>query len=167
MLAVQLVLVYMSQTKQDHLPLEETNMNKDEVDKEWFLLWTAVRTYITAVGQILLAFLLTQMHNLIFFLNKQIGVFEGNINKELRRTVGGVFEDIFRRGFKIAKSKFLDLLKKVNKLEEPIEKLKAAFPDVVENSEFSELASLVKENLADKVQKKRDNILTRLSKIFG
>jgi hypothetical protein len=165
MLAVQLVLAYMSQKKAD--PLEETNMNPAEVDKEWYLLWTAVQTYITAVGQILLAFLLTQLHSLVFFLNQEIGVFEGNINQELRRTVGGVFEDIFRRGFQLVKAKFLDLLEKVNQLEAPIEKLKAKFPDVLENPEFSELASLVKDNLAGKVQKKRENILTHLSKIFG
>ncbi|GAX28776.1 hypothetical protein FisN_25Lh166 [Fistulifera solaris] len=165
MLMVQLVLVYISQTKEE--PLEKNNMNQDEVDREWHLLWIAVQTYITAVIQILLAFLLTLTHSLVFFLNKEIGVFEANINTELRRTVGGVFEDIFRSGFKLVKSKFLDLLKKVNQLEAPIEKLKAKFPDVLENPEFSELASLVKDDLAGKVQKKRENILTHWSKIFG
>lgn len=168
MLAIQLFGVYITTlTKEGDFPPGENIVDNDERVDDWHLIWTALQTYITAVVQIALVFVLTQARSLLFFVNKEIDIFEGNVNRELRKSVGGVFEEIFRRGFRLVKSKFLDLLNKVNKLEEPLQKLKVAFPDISDNQDFSELASVFKTNVAGKLQKKRENIFNHMSNILG
>lgn len=166
MLAIQLFIVYTTSTRRGNFPDEKTSQASEQVD-DLHLILSAIHTYITAVVQIVLVFLLTQARSLLFFLNKEIDVFESNINKELQRTVGGVFEDIFQRGFKLVKSKFLKLLSKMNKLDEPLEKLKGRFPGAFANQELSELGSELKINAAGKLKKKGDNIFEHLIKFFG
>ena len=168
MLMIQLSVVYAALANQDEVPSAESSVDNDERVNDWHLILTAFRAYLTAVIQIALLFVLTQARSLLFFLNNAIAGFESNINRELRRRVGGVFEEIFRRGFSLVKSKFLGLLNKVNKLEEPLRKVKAAFPDMFANQEFSELVSVYKVDVTDKLQKKRKNVFNHImGNIFG
>lgn len=166
MLVIQLIVVYNTSTEQPNF-LNKEREHRGELLDDWDTIRTAVHTYITAVLQIVLVFLLTQARSLLFFVNKEIGVFEDNINRDLRRTVGNVFDDIFQRGFKLVKSKFLKLLAKMNSLEKPLQQIKDTFPDVFTNQELAQLASEVKVNVTGKLKQKGKNVFDHLSKLFG
>jgi hypothetical protein len=61
-------------------------------------------------------------------INTQIAILERRVNKELRKAVGGVFDKIFRKGFGMVKQKFLVLIRKIDKIEGPINKVKSKIP---------------------------------------
>ena len=57
--------------------------------------------------------------------NMNIDKLEKNVNDKLKAAVGDVFESIFQKGFGAVKAKFLDLVRKVDKIEQPLLKVQA------------------------------------------
>lgn len=100
-------------------------------DNEWLDIWIAIQTYVTTVLQIVLAFLITQVKAMVYLMNFQIGILESRVNKELRQAVGGVFETVFKKGFSAVKKKFLDLVRKIDKIESHINQMKSKIPGEV------------------------------------
>jgi hypothetical protein len=89
---------------------------------------TAFQAYVTTVVQIVLAFLITQASVMAILINSQISILERRVNRELRKEVGDVFDDIFKKGFGMVKQKFLVLIRKLDKIEGPINQVKSKIP---------------------------------------
>jgi hypothetical protein len=100
----------------------------EDLEEQFLGIWVAIQSYVSTVVQIVVAFLITQARAMTFIINSQIGVLEGRVNKELRKAVGDVFEKIFQKGFGAVKDQFLKLVKKVDKIEGPINKIKSKIP---------------------------------------
>jgi uncharacterized protein (UPF0335 family) len=105
-------------------PSTTTEYNEHELSD----IWIAIQTYIATVVQIVIAFLLTQVRTMAAFLNSQISIMEGNINKQLEEQVGDIFEETFHKGFNAIRDKFLILVRKLDKLEGPINQVKNKVP---------------------------------------
>ena len=99
-----------------------------EVMKEWSLLWAAVQSYLIATLQIAIAFLMTQSRAIVALVNFNIGVLEANINSNLKAALGDCFESIFVMGFGAVKIKFLDLVHKIDLIEQPLRKVQESVP---------------------------------------
>lgn len=100
----------------------------ENYEHQWRLVWIAIQSYLATVLQIAVAFLLTQARVLTGFANVCIVSTERNINGQLKKAVGHVFEDIFQKGFGAVKDKFLTLVRKMDRLEDPVRKVKANLP---------------------------------------
>jgi hypothetical protein len=116
----------------------------DDMEQMFSEIWFAIQSYISTVIQIVLAFLLTQARAMAAIINSQIALLEGRVNKELRKAVGDVFEMIFQKGFSAVKDQFLVLVRKIDKIEGPINEIKSKFP--VENLNLPT-------NITDKIPK--------------
>jgi hypothetical protein len=108
--------------------IQTTNDNMEQLSSE---IWIAIQSYVSTVIQIVLAFLMTQARVMAAIINSQIALLEGLVNKQLRKAVGEVFETIFQKGFGAVKEQFLILVRKIDKIEGPVNDIKAKFP--VEN----------------------------------
>jgi hypothetical protein len=127
MLSLQLWVVYAtSQNIQNGS--QTTNDNMEQLSLE---IWIAIQSYVSTVSQIVLAFLLTQTRVMAAIVNSQIALLEGRVNNQLRKAVGEVFETIFQKGFGAVKEQFLILVRKIDKIDGPVNDIKAKFP--VEN----------------------------------
>lgn len=100
----------------------------ENYEHQWRLVWIAIQSYLATVLQIAVAFLLTQARVIIGFANVCIASTERDINGQLKKAVGDVFEDIFQKGFGEVKDKFLTLVRKMDRLEDPVRKVKANLP---------------------------------------
>jgi hypothetical protein len=94
-------------------------------ENEWLLMWFAIQSYLTTALQIIIAFLMTQARTMVALANMNIDKLEKNVNDKLKAAVGDVFESIFQKGFGAVKAKFLDLVRKVDKIEQPLLKAQA------------------------------------------
>ena len=94
-------------------------------ENEWLLMWFAIQSYLTTALQIIIAFLMTQARTMVALANMNIDKLEKNVNDKLKAAVGDVFESIFQKGFGAVKAKFLDLVRKVDKIEQPLLKVQA------------------------------------------
>lgn len=135
---------------------EAADVSGDSDDNEWLNMRIAIQTYVTTVLQIVLAFIITQVRAMVLLINSQIGVLEGRVNKKLRIAVGDVFETIFKKGFGIVKEKFLTLIRKIDKIEGPINEIKSKIPG----------GGSLPGNLADKIPAKIPSVGGFLGK-FG
>jgi hypothetical protein len=97
-------------------------------EEQWRLMWLSVQTYLATVLQIVIAFVVTQTRVIVGFLNSNIGIVEGKVNRQLKRAVGDVFTDIFQTGFGAVKAKFLSLVRKLDRVEVEARKLKDKIP---------------------------------------
>jgi hypothetical protein len=94
----------------------------------WFEICIAIQTYCTTVLQIALAFVVTQAKVMASWVNSQIFILERRVNRELKDAVGDVFESIFHQGFRAVRDKFLDVSRKLDKIEVHINGVKSKIP---------------------------------------
>ncbi|KAG7353749.1 hypothetical protein IV203_003104 [Nitzschia inconspicua] len=99
-----------------------------DMEAQLAAIWLAFQSYVSTVVQIIVAFLLTKARAMAAIINSQIAILEKRVNEELRKAVGDVFENIFQKGFGAVKVQFLKLVKKIDKIQGPINQLKAKIP---------------------------------------
>lgn len=97
-------------------------------ESEWLEMWIAIQTYVSTVIQIMVAFIVTQVRTMAALLNSQISVIERKTNRQLKAKVGDTFDKIFKKGFGTIRTKFLDLVRKIDKIEGPINQIKDKIP---------------------------------------
>lgn len=98
------------------------------VTKEWSLLWIAVQAYLTTASQVILVFLVTQARVIVALANLNIARLEKSLNLKLKAAIGDTFESIFEKGFGAVKTKFLDLVHKIDLIEQPLRKVQESIP---------------------------------------
>lgn len=106
-----------------------TSQASGDMEEQFLGIWIAIQSYLSTIVQIVIAFLITQARTMAAIVNSQIAILEGRVNKELRKAVGDVFEKIFQKGFGSVKDQFLKLVKKIDKIEGPINQIKSKIPD--------------------------------------
>ena len=108
----------------------ETNVSElgNEVVKEWSLLWIAVQSYLMTAGQVALAVLMTRGRVIVALANLNIKSLERSLNSKLKAAVGDCFESIFVMGFGAVKVKFLELVHKIDLVEQPLRKVQESIP---------------------------------------
>lgn len=97
-------------------------------EKDWSLLWIAVQAYLTTASQIILVFLVTQGRVIVALANLNIGRIESSLNVKLKDAIGDTFESIFEKGFGAVKTKFLDLVHRIDLIEQPLRKVQESIP---------------------------------------
>lgn len=114
----------------DNVNVTVMTPNEDNYEHQWYLSWIAIQSYLATVLQVSIAFLLTQARAVTILTNVFIGSAERKINGQLKSAIGDVFQRIFQRGFGAVKLKFLTLIRKMDKLEEPMRKVKSNLPSL-------------------------------------
>ena len=113
------------------LATNSTDMDSSVIEsaaKEWSLLWIAVQAYIMTASQIVLVFLVTQGRVIAALANLNISRIETSLNVKLKAAIGDTFESIFEKGFGAVKAKFLDLVHKIDLIEQPLRKVQESIP---------------------------------------
>ena len=97
----------------------------DQVADQWHLITTAFSAFIGAVVQIVLTFLASQKSLIFKQINKKILALSADVTGLLTDKVEPVFKDILFDSMSKVRSQILDLINKVEKIEGPLNKLKA------------------------------------------
>lgn len=96
----------------------------DQVADQWHLITTAFSAFVGAVVQIVVTFLASQKSLIFGQINKKIKTLSDDVSDLLRDKVEPVFKDVLLVSMSKIRSKFLDLINKVEKIEGPLNKLK-------------------------------------------
>lgn len=105
----------------------------DELKDQWGLVMIALNAFIGAVVQILICFIMTQKSIVYTAINKKILQVSGHINVVLDDKVKPVFHDVLVKSMSFVKNELLTIIKKVEKIEGPLNKVSKSIPSLPKN----------------------------------
>eukprot|EP00957_Ditylum_brightwellii_P167709 12767286-Ditylum_brightwellii.AAC.1 len=102
---------------------DDSIISLQEDPSQMQLLIISLQTYVTAIIQLVVTYVMTHYGVLAKEMNRHIKNIEDDVNETLDLYAGPVFKFVFDDGFGGVKEKFLDLVHKMEKIEGPLRKL--------------------------------------------
>ena len=132
-LAVQFVLIYLSQNSAPEAEKSTTtgrvlrylvaDTASDAFKDRIKLILISVQVYAQSVVQMVIYYVSTLPQFIILPMNKFVTQVEKDANDVLDKHAGPIFQSIFMDGFGSVKEKMLEFIKKMEKIEGPLEKV--------------------------------------------
>mmetsp|Transcript_7747 Transcript_7747/g.11442 ORF Transcript_7747/g.11442 Transcript_7747/m.11442 type:complete len:450 (+) Transcript_7747:124-1473(+) len=104
---------------------EDDETFADQVADQWHLITAAFSAFVGAVVQIVVTFVASQKSLIFKQINKKIKAVSDDVSGLLTEKVEPVFKDVLLVSMSKVRSQILDLINKVEKIEGPMNKLKA------------------------------------------
>jgi len=126
----------------------------EEPDDLHFVI-LSFKSWFATIIQLLITFLMTQFAALVKSINSIIAKIETDINDILDKKIRPTFDTIFTDGFGIIRNKMLEMIKKIEKIEGPLEKAES-MGGINLSKGFSGLGGSLKSSAADGAKQKAD-----------